>query len=649
MDVQGFWKNFDLAGLQRDLERDAEEINRRRDEATASRKDLVQQSTEFRTSAPEDVRKKVAGLVKRFQTEVDMLSKRSVAAETAFNNIFQKLAVAPDPAPQLEAARAAQARLASVQELEVRNRKLQETLEEYRTEFSDLKNQDVTIKGLRDELKRYEERMEETVQTRVREKEKQLLRTFGEKERELQEQQLSMATRLGQAEHDAATLRAAVDATQSELLDARAHFEEELSARAAAMDMLERENEAAQQRAELLRKELEIERERLETSLSEAHRSSTAGPRVDALSLAALEKELQAKDRELSNLAEDHQALQRQFAAYKQGSDSRIAAMDVALHEKSDACAALEQRVRACADYDDIKRELGLVKSIEFGDGSAADKATDMPIEVLAQTRARQLQTETIGLREQLTQACERVTSLEEALARERAAGSDKARLIAILEGDLSSIKSFKSTEGPPEDLLTGGNSAPALSDTIIPIVASQRDRFKARNAELEGELRHAQQSLSALKNELDTMRSDNVKLYEKIKFLQGYQPTTVAVEGDEVVRKYTSEYEEHINPFRAFNSREKQRKVQNLSPAERIMLTISRTLLSSQYGRMFGLIYLLAIHLLIFVVLYKYSHVESFKRDVARVCLDKFASHMHEHNAQLPDELLHDPMPDQH
>ena len=42
-------------------------------------------------------------------------------------------------------------------------------------------------------------------------------------------------------------------------------------------------------------------------------------------------------------------------------------------------------------------------------------------------------------------------------------------------------------------------------------------------------QLRHNQQQISVLQNEVDTLRSDNVKLYEKIKFLQSY-PTKVSL-----------------------------------------------------------------------------------------------------------------------
>jgi hypothetical protein len=49
-----------------------------------------------------------------------------------------------------------------------------------------------------------------SLKARVREKERQLLRTFLEKEQELQDAQVAMATRLGEAEASTATLREAL-------------------------------------------------------------------------------------------------------------------------------------------------------------------------------------------------------------------------------------------------------------------------------------------------------------------------------------------------------------------------------------------------------------------------------------------------------
>ncbi|MEQ2217225.1 Protein CASP, partial [Xenoophorus captivus] len=59
--------------------------------------------------------------------------------------------------------------------------------------------------------------------------------------------------------------------------------------------------------------------------------------------------------------------------------------------------------------------------------------------------------------------------------------------------------------------------------DSLLSIISSQRERFRSRNQELEAENRSMQQTMQALQGELDSLRADNIKLYEKIKFLQSY------------------------------------------------------------------------------------------------------------------------------
>ena len=46
-----FWRSLDLVGFQKDLDKDAEEITKRREEAEVSRRELVEVSQSFRASA----------------------------------------------------------------------------------------------------------------------------------------------------------------------------------------------------------------------------------------------------------------------------------------------------------------------------------------------------------------------------------------------------------------------------------------------------------------------------------------------------------------------------------------------------------------------------------------------------------------------
>ena len=48
--------------------------------------------------------------------------------------------------------------------------------------------------------------------------------------------------------------------------------------------------------------------------------------------------------------------------------------------------------------------------------------------------------------------------------------------------------------------------------------------RYKKRNEELEDQQSEQMQQLNLLQSEIKDLQTDNVKLYEKIRYLQGYQ-----------------------------------------------------------------------------------------------------------------------------
>jgi homeobox protein cut-like len=107
-----------------------------------------------------------------------------------------------------------------------------------------------------------------------------------------------------------------------------------------------------------------------------------------------------------------------------------------------------------------------------------------------------------------------------------------------------------------------------AAETSILPIVTSQRDRFRARNAELEDELRRQFQTMAGLRGEVKTLQADNLKLYEKVRYMQSYRegaaPSARALTGGasvldgraDALGRYGAQYEESMNPFNAFRGR---------------------------------------------------------------------------------------------
>ena len=88
------------------------------------------------------------------------------------------------------------------------------------------------------------------------------------------------------------------------------------------------------------------------------------------------------------------------------------------------------------------------------------------------------------------------------------------------------------------------------VSGDLLPIVQSQRERFRVRAQDLEAQTTGLQQQILVLQNETDRLRSDNLKLYEKMRFIQSYQHrASSSVSTDATERRYSKEYEAKLDP----------------------------------------------------------------------------------------------------
>ncbi|KAL3856802.1 hypothetical protein ACJMK2_011519 [Sinanodonta woodiana] len=173
--------------------------------------------------------------------------------------------------------------------------------------------------------------------------------------------------------------------------------------------------------------------------------------------------------------------------------------------------------------------------------------------------------------------------------------------------------------------------SSKYAANSLLPIVQSQRERYRIRALELEAQVLSQQQQVSMFQNEMDKLRSDNVKLYEKIRYLQsaGY-PHREKITGDDgTLNRYSTQYEEKLDPFSSFSRKEKTRKYMNLKPYDKITLSMGKFIMGNKLARTITFFYTLLLHCLIFLVLYKLAHTESCKRDLAAECQQQFAEHM--------------------
>uniref|UniRef100_A0A8D2DGC9 Protein CASP n=1 Tax=Sciurus vulgaris TaxID=55149 RepID=A0A8D2DGC9_SCIVU len=603
----------------------------------------------------QDLRKQVAPLLKSFQGEIDALSKRSKEAEAAFLNVYKRLIDVPDPVPALDLGQQLQLKVQRLHDIETENQKLRETLEEYGKEFAQVRNQEVTIKALKEKIREYEQTLKSQAEAIALEKEHKLQNDFAEKERQLQETQMSTTSKLEEAEHKLQTLQTALEKTRTELFDLKTKYDEETTAKADEIEMIMTDLERANQRAEVAQREAETLREQLSSanhSLQLASQIQKAPDvAIEVLTRSSLEVELAAKEREIAQLVEDVQRLQASLTKLRENSASQISQLEQQLSAKNSTLKQLEEKLKGQADYEEVKKELNILKSMEFtpAEGAGTQDAAK-PLEVLLLEKNRSLQSENAALRISNSDLSGRCAELQVHVTEAMATATEQRELIARLEQDLSTIQSIQrpDAEGAAEQglekipepikeatALFYGPSPPASGtlpegqvDSLLSIISSQRERFRARNQELEAESRLAQHTIHALQSELDSLRADNIKLFEKIKFLQSYPGRGGS--SDDTELRYSTQYEERLDPFSSFSKRERQRKYLSLSPWDKATLSMGRLVLSNKIARTIGFFYTLFLHCLVFLVLYKLAWSESVERDCAATCAKKFADHLH-------------------
>ncbi|XP_032070722.1 protein CASP isoform X4 [Thamnophis elegans] len=652
---------FALQQLQRELDATATVLANRQDESEQSRKKLIEQSREFKKNTPEDLRKQVAPLLKSFQGEIDALGKRSKEAEAAFLNVYKRLIDVPDPVSALDLGQQLQLKVQRMHDIETENQKLRETLEEYNKEFTEVKNQEVTIKALKEKIREYEQTLKNQAENIALEKEQKLQNDFAEKERMLQETQMSTASKLEETEHKLQTLQTALEKKQTELFDLKTKYDEEMTAKSDEIEMIMTDLERANQRAEVAQREAESLKEQLSSAnkslqlANQIQKAPDVEQAIEVLTRSSLEVELASKEREIAQLVEDVQRLQGNLTKLRENSTSQISQLEQQLTAKNSTLKQLEEKLKVQADYDEVKKELNILKSMEFApsDGSSIQDATSKPLEVLLLEKNRLLQSENATLRITNSDLSGRCTDLQIQFTEAVSAVADQKDLIAKLEHDLTTMQSLSAMHRPdaegaamqnletvPEPIkeataLFYGHPSSASTqvpegqvDSLLSIISSQRERFRARNHELEAENRLMQHTMQALQSELDNLRADNIKLYEKIKFLQSYPGRGSG--SDDTESRYSSQYEERLDPFTSFSRKERQRKYQSLSPWDKATLSLGRLVLSNKMARTIAFFYTLFLHCLVFLVLYKIAWSESVGRDCSAYCAKKYADHLH-------------------
>lgn len=669
-----------MSTLQKSLDASGLEIVENQKDSLMGRKKLAEQTRDFKKMPDEEKVVGFKGLLKAYQAEIDALTKRSKTSESAFLNIYKLLAEAPDPYPLLEAAVDQTVRAAEAKLLESELSRANEQIKTINSQLKEAEKIEKEYQKQSDKLEKLEAKLGDMVQVQVSNKEAELNAIYGERIMNFQQREKDLTRQLELTKKQLADLRASNESNQAKILDDSSRRELETVSRRAEIELVEVDLERSQRRIE----EVERRNEKLRAEIEAVRNGSEAHEKIQTLESHI--SELQSEISKLLSTLETQKNAIEETQAERQKIQAEYAQQTKKLAQE---ISVLRDKVAQYADYDEIKRELEIIKYVEFAslnpeddenptfddcspNSSSLNLAIKMPnpnadkankqktksLETLLISKNRKLQDDLTTLRvmhddllissrmntiesEKLKSELDRVKKLNEKLENDLTkmqgtstkdnlegfsrnnsnpvGSSPKDMKKDHLKEDLR-LESFSKATG--KSLITNESHRKSSDSSILPIITSQRDRFRQRNSELEEELRKQFETITMTRNEMKSLQNDNLKLYEKVRYLQSYRddlgtsssnnpssrfkafssvPSTVSRK-DEDLSKYRGIYEEHMNPFEKFRGRERMGALQALNPLDKLVLYTANFILGNKLTRNLFLVYVFILHCLLFI-----------------------------------------------
>ncbi|EKX47927.1 hypothetical protein GUITHDRAFT_106475 [Guillardia theta CCMP2712] len=652
--VQYHWKDVDLEAKRKAWEETTLEVANAQESSAASRKALAESTKNFRKLPDEEKLAAWGALLKSYQSEIDSLTKRCKAAELAFINVFKALRDVPDPTGMLSTLCE---ELENMIVLKTAYDKVSKELDEYKEEFQSLKNQDVTIRRLEEKIASLEEEREGYVAAALDEHARALevqtkaaMESKEKKEKELENQ-------VKQLKQSIVEMQRKNDEAQALQLENQVQLEAEIAAKHSQIDLLSEEVDRLSAQVTATEREKEqinsqyLELWRKHYTNGEAAASGTTSS--TSAKVVELETALQSKEGRLKQLCLQveilEESVQKERDTAQQAAEQHLRQLKV----KEQEIEHLKQTISELpsqADYRRLKRQIQILQAVEYNMPDALESAMNesdeehedednkgseiRKLEEILIAKNRQLDSKLTETKRLLDSTNDELKELKKKETEAEQKIAEQAALIAKLEDQLYTQQSPLSQGFSAQHLSAlldskdrdhDEENVPANQNSLAAAVAEQRDRFRAANIALEAENTALKKRQTNLEGEIRTLRSDNVKMYEKIKYLESYRPGAAARGNHSDVEagidtfphadKYKALYEESLNPFTVFNQKQRQLRKEKMPLHERLMLEMSQFFLGNSVARKFLFFYMVIMHILVFVTLYRFTHNTGCRR----------------------------------
>lgn len=580
-----------------------------------------------------------------------MITSHGKTSSSAFLQLYQSLSEAPDPFPLLEAS--VDSLVASedtVPKLTAENEQLLSRLNKLTTQLEE------TERKLQDEKKARKD-SEVGTGTQIQDVEAKWEKVLEEKQNNWTAKERSLEEKVENQDRLLKELKANYEVSER-LQDGTA---ESASTKAATAELEMMSSELEKTSARLA--EIEARNEQLRVDLARATTQSSENTSIeDDPTFLRLQSENSSLLRKIESARFEREAEKREW-------DNKARVVDRQRAQLAAENDELRTKVSKWSDYAELKRDLDTLRSIELSIGVDEDgeevsangsvqQDTKQSLEQLLLAKNKKLTDDLTLLRVSHQDLQRQLEELQEELSRTNAELEKSQKLSTTLENDLMRIQEEASNALPSSGMsvagtyvsrpLTGslrrGRASPTSSiisgyemqprtntleslrgegmgggSGILPMIQAQRDRFKQKNQQLEEELAKTYTTVTSLRQEVASLQKDNLNLYEKTRYISAYNrgPATSsslysgahahssAHMDDTTTNRWKSQYEANISPFAAFRGREATRAYKRMSFPERIIFSMTRIVLATRTSRNLFAGYCLALHMLVFVMLY--------------------------------------------
>ncbi|KAI9739271.1 MAG: Cut-like homeobox [Cirrosporium novae-zelandiae] len=694
------WRSLDLTNLVPSLDDIAAEIETHRKDSLVQRKELAQKTKEFRKLGDAEKLSEYKGLLKgstyspalrdmltsiiAYQSFIDLITNHGKTSSSIFFQLYSSLSEVPDPYPLLEAS--VDSLLISedtLPKLTAEKNQLQRSVNRLTTQLEN------TEKKLEEE-RAARKKLEDSQETKIKEVEASWTAVIQEKKDNWEAKERSLEEKVENQDRLINEIKASYEVSQR-----LNHGDDEHGnvsrATTAELDMLNSDLE----RTNLRLAEVEARNEQLRLELAQAASHSQNDYKSASVEDDPLFLRLQSEN---SSILRKLDALRLEKDTEKNGWESRMRQLERSISQLNSDREELRSKLQKRSDYDEVKRELEVLKAIELSTGNEADSSDDEDgqnssidmstnvngaaakgknesLEQLLLARNKKLSNELTLLRVSHQELRQRLESMQEDLSKTHAELEKSQNLSSTLENDLLKVQQEASNAlpssgasvagtytsrypqsalgygslrrgrtSPTSSIISGfdprNSSSPGLTTEgvgggsgILPMVQAQRDRFKQKNSQLEEELAKSVQTVSTLRQEVSSLQKDNLSLYEKTRYVSTYNrgqagtsssasayshnpnPGNIHATSNNSsglsMDRYRSAYEANISPFAAFRGRESARAYKRMSLPERIVFSITRMVLANRTSRNLFAGYCLALHILVFWMLYWMGSVD--------------------------------------